>query len=354
MTSLLAKVAKGYFAASARLKTWKKIAALLRHNVPDLVALTRLRDRYSVRKHPMAKVLTSVIDAMNAGQSFDAAFQPWAPHEEIMLLRGGRRGNRLPEALMECVSIIKVRKKIVGSLLSAITYPIILLCMFLALLLTTSWFVMPQLALIADPETWDGPAVILFSVCDFVASGKGLVFLVVMALGLVAVLLSLPRWIGPLRVRADLIPPWSIYRLVVGSIWLFTMATLLKAHVQLDAILGDMLDSKVLRPWLRERVENINILYQKEANFGALLLELNMNFPDREMLEDLSVYASMPDFHDLLYEIATEWLDEGVERITAQAQLINTTLLIFVITLLCGLGIAIGSMQQQLTTTMGV
>ena len=79
-----------------------------------------------------------------------------------------------------------------------------------------------------------------------------------------------------------------------------------------------------------------------------------MNLPDREMLEDLSVYASMPDFHERLYEIASEWLDDGVERITAQAQLINTTLLVCIIILLCGLGIAIGSMQQQLTSTMGV
>jgi hypothetical protein len=136
---------------------------------------------------------------------------------------------------------------------------------------------------------------------------------------------------------------------VVGAIWLYTVATLLRANVQLSQILSDMLSNKYLQPWLRERIYLINVLYQSNANFGALLLKLNLNFPDKELLEELSVYATLPDFYEHLHEISKDWLDEGVEHINEQSNIINTVLGLCVSCIICFIVLSIGSLTLQFT-----
>jgi type II secretory pathway component PulF len=321
--------------------------------MPELDTLILIRDRYAVRKHPMARLFTRVIDAINRGHSLDAAFYPWIPQEETMLLRGGVQGNRLPEALMDCVMLIQARQKIMGGVVAAVAYPALLLSLFLVLLLTVALYVVPELALISDPERWTGPAAVLYSVSAFIASPAGAVLFLVVFCAVLAALVSLPYWTGSLRARFDNAPPWSIYRLLVGSVWLFTVATLLRSNIQLETILTDMLGADTARPWLKERIGRIKEGYRIEGNFGKLLLSLKLNFPDAELVEDLAVYARMPDFHNTMYAVAKEWLDEGVERIGAQAKILNTGLLVGIMAVLCGLGVAIGSMQQQLTNSMG-
>lgn len=357
-------ILKSYFSSKVRAKTWKKLATLLRHNIGELHALTTLQARYAAQNdplanllfggHPLAVVFGQVIDEIKKGQPLDVALYAWVPHEEIMLIRGGKNSARLVEALLDCVKLIEAKQKITSSIIKAVAYPMMLLSLFVVLLLVVSLHVVPELSLLSNPELWDGAAGALYTVSSFVSSLAGIIVFVALFALLVVILGTLPFWTGRLRIMFDNAPPWSIYRLMNGSVWLFTVATLLRANNSLDFILKDMLDSGVLRPWLRERVQRIRNNYQKDANFGKLLVSLNMNFPDKELVEDLAVYASMPDFHRNMYDIAREWLDEGVERIATQSQLVNSGFLIGILAVLCGLGVAIGSMQEQLNNTMGV
>ncbi|MDR2504233.1 MAG: type II secretion system F family protein [Deltaproteobacteria bacterium] len=340
-------IIKSYFGQKTRAKTWTKLATLLRYNVGELKAAEMLHDRYAARRHILANLFAAVIDDLNKGHPLDVALLPWAPPEEIMLIRGGQKSARLPEALLDCVALIEARQKITGSLISAVSYPLLLGVMFIVLLLVVSMYVIPELAQISNPDTWSGAAAALYAAGSFVSSFAGAaVLLMLVALSALA-LLSLPYWTGPVRAAFDRLPPWSIYRLILGSIWMFSVATLLRANIQLDQILGDMLDSDVLRPWLRERVALIKERYQYEANLGTVLLQLDLNFPDQELVEELAVYASFPDFHKNLFSIAKDWLGEGVERINSQAKALNTIFIIGIMLVLCAIGLAIGSMQQQ-------
>ncbi|MDR2893676.1 MAG: type II secretion system F family protein [Deltaproteobacteria bacterium] len=345
---------KSHFNDAVRAKVWRKLATQLRYKIGELQALTMLRDRYAAQKHPLAKVFDQVIDVIHkGGQSLDVAFYPWVPHEEIMLIRGGQKSARLEKALLDCVNLIESRKKIKNSLRSALAGPALLVVFLIVLLLIVALYVVPELAIISDPSTWDGAAAVLYSVSDFVGSYTGLACLIILILAVAIAFVTLPFWTGPLRVKFDNFPPWSIYRLINGSVWLFTVATLLRANVQLNFIFSDMLEQDILRPWLRERVNLIYERYKTEANFGTVLINLNMNFPDRDLAEDLAVYASLPDFHTNIYNIAKEWLDEGIEKVEQQTKVLNNALLIAILVVMCGLAIAIGSMQQQFTGSMG-
>ena len=358
---------KLFFTDKTRMRTWRKLASLLRHNVQELQALNMLRNRAAAGNkspilakllggQPLAVILGQVIEALHKGQSLDVAFFKWIPHEETMLLRSGKRSAGLPEALLDCVDLIQSRQKIKSAVLRAVAYPIVLLGMFTALLLIISLHTIPAIAMMSDPETWTGAAALLYAISNFVASWMGAAaLLILIGLGLAA-LCSLPYWTGPLRVKADNLPPWSVYRLLVGSVWIFTVVTLLRAKISLEYILSDSINSGVLRPWLKERVTRMRALYSQDANFGTLLLNLNMNFPDREMVEELAVYAAMPDFAVQMEDIAKEFLADGIERVEAASKALNAVLLMLIIAAMCGVGLAMGALTEQFqqVNSMGI
>jgi type II secretory pathway component PulF len=344
---MLMNMLKWRFNDRARIKIWKKLSALLRYNVPVMPALIGLHDRYHDRRHPLEGVFGDILRRMNGGASFDEAIQPWTPHAEVMLIRGGIRGNRLSESLLECVAIIDAKRKIMKSMKNAVSMPILLVAMLCLLFFVIAVYLVPRIALLADPDKFTGPAALVFSISSFLVSGGGIIFVVLLAMLVIAIIFSLPRWTGRYRVIADNIPPWSIYRLIVGSMWLYTMSILLRANVPLNQALEDMLNNKYLQPWLRERIERINDLYQDDANFGALLLRLNLNFPDKELLEELSVYAALPDFYLHLHEIASDWLTAGEERIEEQSGILNMILFILIGVMLSFVILSLGSITDQ-------
>jgi type II secretory pathway component PulF len=216
-----------------------------------------------------------------------------------------------------------------------------------------SFQVVPELALAIDPKTWTGAAGFLYDFTSFVSSPAGLIAFFVFVGILVVVMGSLSRWTGPTRLYVEKIPPWSIYRLFVGSIWLFTVATLLRARIPLDTIFKDMLASGIMRPWLAERVTFINYRYRAGGDFGSILLHLNMNFPDKDLVEDLAIFSALPNFHTNLYEIAKEYLDDGIERISKQAKILNVVALCSIAGLVCMFFLAFGSIQQQFGSMSG-
>ena len=80
--------------------------------------------------------------------------------------------------------------------------------------------------------------------------------------------------------------------------------------------------------------------------------DCGFNFPDAELVEDLLIYSTLPGFDTRLYTIAKQWLEQGIERIKTQCKVLNFALLIAIIALLCGIALAVSSLQQQLGHSM--
>lgn len=346
-------VARIWFGKSVRRRTWRKLAAMLRHGVILQNALSIMHERLEARKSPLARVFSSVLHQLQSGQSLDAALKGFVPEEEIMLIRGGHKSGRLEESLVLCSHLIEARQKIIGSVVSALAYPIVLFGLFLGVLLTLSLYVVPQLALISNPATWTGAAGILYRISSFVGSYAGAVTLAVVVSIILASLFSLSRWTGKYRLWVEKLPPWSFYRLIVGSVWLFTVATLMRSNLQLSNILQDMLQSESLSPWLRERVDAIRVEYSKGNNLGQVLADVKMHFPDDELVEDLVVYSPLPGFDERLHAVATEFLEEGITTIENQSRILNVVCIMAIVLQVGGLALSVSSFQQQIGSSMG-
>lgn len=346
-------VARFWFGGSTRRRTWRKLAAMLRHGVTLQQAITIMLARLKAQNSPLAQVFSRILNSLNGGQPLDVAVKGFVSEEEIMLLRGGHQSGRLGESLALCSELIEARQTIVGSVIGAFAYPVVLFGLFITVLLMLSLYVVPELTLISNPELWQGAAAVLYRVSRFVGSHAGLITLVTLISIVALTLFSLPRWTGKYRLWVEKIPPWSFYRLIVGSVWLFTLATLMRSNIQLITIIDEMLKSESMRPWLRERIVAIREEYVKGKNLGNLLADTGMHFPDDEMIEDLVIYAPLPGFDQRLHMLASDFLQDGIATIQRQAKIMNVVCLIAIILQVAGLAFSVSSLQQQIGSNLG-
>lgn len=351
--SLSLVLARRAFSDTARVRTWKKLAEQVRYNFDLVTSFEVLRDRARVRRSPLAGTFGLILDRMYAGQALGSALRGIVPAEEVLLIAGGQDSGQLAQALPLCVELIEAKREIVGSLVRALAYPALLLVMLVALLVVVAVHVMPNISMLVDPSRLTGAAAAMHHVSAFIASPAGVILGGLLALLLLLSLASLPCWTGPLRLRVETLPPWSLHRLVVGSVWLFTVATLMKGGMQLNQVLEAQLATPGLSPWLRERVQAVHAEQALGKALPEALADAGMRFPDEELVEDLCMYSRLPRFHTQLHAMARDWLASGVTTITRQAQALNVLCLLAIITLLGGVALAIGSLQQQLSISGG-
>ncbi|NDV23127.1 type II secretion system F family protein [Desulfovibrio sp. JC022] len=349
-TNLLAKL---FFTQQVRIRVYRKLAAMTRHGILMADAVSYIEERYAKQRNLLSPVLSEVSARINSGDSIHEALRGFIPAEEAMLLQSGMESGKLHEALEFCVRLIKARLMIVSSMWKALSYPTILIIALIALLLVLSRYVVPKLAELSDPSRWVGSAKTLYQVAGFVDSTFGTILLAGTVLLFLASLATIKIWTGKIRVRFDGMPPWSFYRLIIGSLWLFTLSTLMKSGIQLSQAMNDMLDTPGSSPWLKERLNSVKAQLNLGKGIGEALDDSGYRFPAQTIIEDLRIYSTLPGFDTRLHLIAEEWLAEGMETIKAQAKIINITCIIGISSMITSIVLAVTSLQQQLGQNMG-
>jgi type II secretory pathway component PulF len=347
---ILARLA---FGSTVRQRTWKKLAAQARHGMSLDQSLRQMQLRAATRRSPTALVYARVLEYLGLGhkpgREPDRFCHTGRGHADFQRTALGR----LPEGLELAAGLLAARQKIVGSVVSALAYPIFLFGVCMLLLGVVSIMVMPKFAMLSDPAKWHGAAAAFYKMTSFVASFAGAVTLLALLALIATALLTLPVWTGRLRLYVESVPPWSIYRLTVGSVWLYTLSTLMRSGIQLSHILENMINSETVSPYLRERILAISIENGTGKNLGESMYDCGMNFPDLELIDDLRVYAVLPSFHRRMHELATEWMHDGVELVKRQSRLMNLMGIVLISVLVSVLAMAIGSLQSQLLPTGG-
>ncbi|SHJ06438.1 type II secretion system F family protein [Halodesulfovibrio aestuarii] len=345
-------IAALFFSGKKRCKFYQKLAAMTENGLGLNDALESMQRRLERKHDPQHLLLSEALVRTQSGDSLADAFHGFIPDAEYMLIKSGVDGGDLPNALELTCGLIDAKEKIVSAIVQALSYPVLLCSLLMVFLLVLSHYVVPQLSLIVDPESWRGGAAILYSVAVFISSPTGVLFLISTFGAVVLSMATLPHFTGKLRIKCDKLPPWSLYRLIHGSIWLFTLATMLKANVQLSVVLDDMLESSKRNRWMSERIQAIRAQLNLGKSLGEALDDSGFNFPDEELVEDMLIYSTLPGFDSRLYTIAKQWLEQGIDRIKAQCKALNFGLLIAILTTLCGIALAVSSLQQQLGQSM--
>lgn len=336
-----------FFGARERIRVWKKLQTQLRNRMRLEESLRQLQRHARESKSPLEDIYGHVLATLGEGRTLDVALEGLATPEEVMLISSAQASGRLAEGLGLAVRVLEAKSAMRKCLVANLTAPFLMFLACMAMMVIIALHVMPQLALVSDPSRWTGPSRVLHVLSTFIGSWAGAAFGVGLLLALIAVLISFPLWTGRFRRLADRALPWSIYRLTVGTVWLYTIATRMQAGHQLAQILSRMTET-ASTPYLREIVSAILRHSRHGEDFGTALRDSGMGFPSREIVDDLRVYARMPGFQDRMAEIADTWLEDGVERIRGYAQQIGVIVNLFIIGQLILISLVASTFETQL------
>ncbi|GAB5387230.1 MAG: type II secretion system F family protein [Alphaproteobacteria bacterium] len=333
-----------------RLRIYKKLAGLIRNGVSLQVAMDVLWDQASQEgrkpKDPLAIAIDEWRRSYKDGHPFGQALEGWAPVSERMLIEAGESGSKLDEALDNVIKLATSSKKIKSALVGGLTYPLVLIIAIGAIMYIFGTKVIPAFGQVKDPDTWTGMGAYLAWLSHFAQN-----YLIFVFAGLIAFVvlfaITAPKWSGRLRSTFDKLPPWSLYRLVQGGGFLMATAALVNAGVAIPEVLRKL--RKNANPWMRERIDACLREVNSGANLGEALHRTGHGFPDKEIVDDLRVYAQLSSFDESLAAVADEWIVEGVEKVDAQAKVLNTIALMLIGFTIISLVGGLFSIQQQIT-----
>ena len=344
-------IARLFFGVAVRARVWKKLSTQLNNRMKLEESLHMLHAQMLERRSPLAELYKHMLTVTGAGLPLGTALEGLASQEEVTLITSAQSAGRLAEGLELAAKVLIARSDIRKGVVSAVAYPCVLFGVVIVMMVIISLHVMPQLTLIADPRAWTGAPYLLWRQSDFIASWRGIAFGIGLVCLLVLTFVSFPLWTGRLRRVADRFVPWSLYRLTIGTVWLYTVATRMRAGHQLSQILTDMAASA--SPYLREIVAAVLHHSRAGQDFGSALHKSGMNFPSSDIVDDLRIYARMPSFQENMMGIADQWLVEGVEDINKKAGKLKSAMFILIISQLLLVALAVSGLQSQLGQSGG-
>lgn len=334
--------------AKKRIRVWRRIQSMLKNGVPILEAIDEMGRRATTKgkTHPDAIMLNEWRSEIRKGRRLSDAVIDWIPQSEYMIISASDQSGRLVAGFDSAIEVTTASKNIRSAIIGGLAYPIVLLILAIAVLWLFGTMIVPKFSQIAGDESkWTGLAAAVVKLSHF--TQDYLIFLVIGVAAFIATIVwSLSRWDGPLRVRADVIPPYSIYRMVSGAAWLISLSALIKSGVRLESALKEL--SSNSGKWMKNRTAAALGGLRSGDTLGIALSKSGYNFPDKEVIDDLIVYSRLSGFDEALSILGKEWINEGVERIKTQMNFLFSISILCVASIIAVEASGLFAMQSQL------
>ena len=333
-----------------RIKIYLKLAAMIKYGKQLQASVISLRDRMvkKSKTEVVAVVLQDVVSRLEKGMKLADALDGYIPIGEQMLIRAGEQSGQLPAALELAVEQTLAAKDIKSQAISSLMQPIFLFSLLMAGLFIISRVVIPKLTAIFPVDKWQGPAKILYLATEFINSFWFILFIGILVFCGIAIVFSFPKWTGKLRSKVDILPPWSFFRIVVGSGWLMSLAALIRSGVTLVEAIKQMRDTAGNNYWLKKRLNQTLFHLNNGMTLGEALDTSGTGFPDTEIIEDLITYASLPGFDDVLYKLGRDWMEGSRKMILRQGAQLKVAVIVLFGVVVGGVAFGVISLQMQL------
>ena len=332
-----------------RMAICRKLASLLRNDFTLIDALERLEKIESKNgtkpNEPFAIVMREWQKNLERGMSFSDATRGWVPPDETLLVTSGNLSN-LVVALENVGRVVDGTQRIRRAMTTAIAYPMFLLALTFGIIIMVGLYLVPPLAEVATGDiVWRGAARSLIWLSDF--SIKYWYFFVVGFASAVAIIwISLANWSGRLRVIFDKLPPWNVYKIQVSVGWLMSLGAMVSAGVTIPDAMRMLADNA--NRYLRRILDSALHFIANGDNLGVAMSRTKSNFPDSEIIGDLTIYADMNGFDENLNHVANDYLNESVRKMEKMSNLMNSLGILLVSAIIAWVVLGTFQMQDQI------
>lgn len=340
-------------AGKDRLKIYKKLASLLRNRFSLMNALDIMYDSITNEgknpSEPMAIAIACWGKALQNGLSFSDALKGWAPARERLMLSVGDMSD-LESALLNLIKVAEGTEKMLKPIVGAIAYPSFLLLMSVLVIYAIGAYMVPPMEEAAPNARWTGSAKDLVAVSHWIQKNWLFAFSFFPAL-FGTIYGTIGIWTGPTRKAIDDCPPWSLYKMFMGITWLLSLSALIKGGVPISVALAAL--RKDSNRYLCERIDKAMDFIKNGDNLGQALSKSKLNFPDKDIVADLKIYAELDNFEEALDKLANDWLDASAEAVEAKASILNMVAMFAISGIIAWAVFGVFEMQDQITSAMG-
>lgn len=336
-----------------RMSICRKLASLLRNDFTLIDALERLEMIESKNgtkpREPFAIVMRQWQKNLERGMSFSEATRGWVPPEETLLVTSGNLSN-LVVALENVGRVVDGTQRIRRAMTTAVAYPLFLLALTFGIIIMVGVYLVPPLAEVAGNQVvWRGTARSLVLLSDF--SIKYWYYFVVVFASVVAIVwVSLANWSGRIRAMFDKLPPWNVYKIQISVGWLMSLGAMVSAGVTIPDAMRMLADSA--NKYLRKILESALRFIANGDNLGVALQRTNRDFPEAEIVGDLTIYADMNGFDENLNQIANDYLNESVRKMEKISNTLNSVGILLVSAIIAWVVLGTFQMQDQITSAL--
>lgn len=345
--------ARTQFSARQRVRIYTKLATLLEKGVPISKAvetITAIASRGNPDStEPIVIVMREMKSTISQGKHISDVLAEWkVSSAEVMVIAAGETGGTLPHALRNAARIATTAGEMKSALIGALAYPAMLFFAAIGVIILYGVLVIPEFQRSVPGISWRGIAATVIGMSDFITSPYAIVLAVSAVAAIWLVVWTCPNYDGYPRRFMDKLPPWSLYRLSVGSAWLIGLGALVEAGMRLENALTTM--SSYSNPWLQNRISETLAGLRSGKNLGEALAHGGHDFPDREIAEDLTVYSSLGGVDKALITLADEWIKRGAETVRNSAGILNVIAILSMAVIVAWLIGGMFDMQQQIQT----
>jgi len=345
------RFAKLMLSQKSRLSIYRQLERLLSNGISTHRALDEIWNALSDDGRRPGTPEAIALDVWRSnhrnGQGLAAAIQGWVPHQEQMLIEAGTLTGNLDKVLRDIIEISEDSGKIKGAMVGSFAYPCFLVAMLIGVLWLFGVYFIPPMAEIFPPERWGGTAVHMLAVSTFIQDWLLLILIATFS-AFALITSSMGRWTGRARLIFDALPPWSMYKASSGIGFLLSLSALLNAGVALPDALRKI--RRNANPYLAERIDRaLYYVNNGVTNIGQALKNTGHDFPSKDIVRGLRVYASIDGFDSILDALAKQWMKDTVKIIEARSRVLNIAFMILLAGTIMWFGFGIYDLNQQIT-----
>ena len=326
MTGIAFRLAAAFvFGRAARIDCFRTVADLLEAEFPLEralgVAARAFRDQGRTAR---GRVLQRWRRALTEDR-FAKALARWLPPSEAMIFHAyGRVDARLLFAA--AARVAELRERQISALRKAVAMPLVLAAGLVVLLWAAGGHFIPVIETVSPPEQW-GTGARLFRAASVWLHANPLAFAAILAIAAAVVSAAAVAWTGPGRTALDRIPPFSFYRTLTGSAFLFVVLEFLAAGVDLNDRAFEAL-KRSASPYARHRIGAIQRFMARGAGLGRSMTLAGHGFPDPSLVPIVAALDGTAGWERKLARFVERWVARSDDLLRTRAAALNGALLL--------------------------
>lgn len=341
------------FKLSARLRFYRTMARQTdntkRGVKPVLVLQSLIRnEEIGGKRTALSKLYRHIKSRLELGKRLGEVLQEFAPSAETSQIYASEVAGRISQGFIMASEVAKQQTVFKKVFKEALFTPMINLSMAVGIMVLFFQTLVPAMGGSLNPDNVSLLSEVLINIApDFVyyLSIVGVIVAVLVAWTIWA----LPNYNGTLRVKLENIPPFSMYRIMTGCSFLYAYTALTKSIAQNQALITIR---QFATPYLKLRINKI--LAQTDRSIGEALLHLKMNFPDKEVINEIAMASEQGVLVEAMPEIVDNLSIDGLELIKLQAGIAKTFATVLMVGSILLLIVGIFTFMNDLQASAGM